>query len=416
VAERTFTLPSGARVELGKGPELAAFGAFQRELGGLHATFSRRTGQPIKFVDLPLCDFHTLRAILRKLGEVRERKLAIECTNCGHTFQVLPCSTLELGPFRHGELGDPELDAPFDFSANHELPPPRDGAAASQVRLEPRNVGDAAPLHRAIRADRPLRITSDVVRGMGIAAIGDETHTPKIARLLAKAPDAFFDAVASLFESAHYPPRLDVPHRCPECGVVEWVPVPVSRELALEPPEGKPLSARESETAFMDVDAFTVLVREEADAAWRELQIGAIDLTVIEGAAEADDAGEPLLGCYRPPAPEALVPEPAEIRLFYRTFANMWRDEGEYDVRAEVSETIRHELEHHGGHLAGDDPLDDEEQAQIRREELRRVGKRESEARAVRAAFGELSEFARRTWLVWLIALVATALAVLANR
>jgi hypothetical protein len=170
------------------------------------------------------------------------------------------------------------------------------------------------------------------------------------------------------------------------------------------------------DAGFPDIDAFERLVKEEADVAYRELGVRNVDLLVIEGPAEHDDAGEPLLGCYRSADPHALPPEPHEIRLFYRTFANIWRDEGEYDVRAEVAETLRHELEHHLAHLAGVDPIDELEHAEIDREVARRVGRGEARRRALDELVRDVAEFARRTWVVWLVALIATLLTLVAER
>jgi hypothetical protein len=158
------------------------------------------------------------------------------------------------------------------------------------------------------------------------------------------------------------------------------------------------------------------MVREEADALYAELRIGAVDLAVIEGPAETDDGGVALLGCYRPPDPEGLVPRPAEIRLFHRTFENVYEDEGPYDVRAEVNETIRHELTHHLAFLTGEDEVDDDERAQIHEELAQRVGKRELGRRAAREMRSDLWGFVSRTWYVWVIALAATLLSLLSDR
>ncbi len=404
-----FHLPSGAQVELGVGEPIELDGPIGAELRALRVRLS------VPLDALPLGDLHVLRAIARRLGLVDEPELAIRCSNCHGEFRVKPCSTLELGPFRDAELDDPEVDADFDFSRTHSIPAVRDDRDESRVRLAPCSVGQARELHRALSRDRPLRVTSRVVRGMGIVELDGETDPRRIARLLAAASDDCFDAVGALFEDAHYPPRLDVPHACPSCGLSEWLSVPLSRELSLEPSDDAAPPPPPDDRSFMDLDEFEALVREEAASAYADLGVREIDLAVIEGPAEVDDGGEPLLGCYRPPDPEGLVPRPAEIRLFYRTFANIAHDEGAYDVRAEVRETIRHELEHHFGHLSGDDPLDDEEHAEIQREHARRVGQRELERRAVRSFWSELRTFFARTWLVWLIALSVTLLAVLAE-
>lgn len=406
-----FHLPSGAQLVLGRGEPIQVEGAFGPELAQVTAELS------VPVDRLPLGDFHVIRAIARKLGLIAEREVPLRCSNCHAELQVRPCSTLELGPFRDGELDDPEVDAPFDFGRVYQVPALRDDGDRehSELRLAPRSVGEARPLHRAISPARPLRITSSVVRGMGIVEVDGEQDPRKIARLLAGAPDEAFDAVGALFEDAHYPPRLDVPHACPDCGVSEWLSVPLSRELSLEPTEDASAPAPPDDASFMSADEFEAIVREEAASAYADLGVQAIDLSVIEGPAEVDDGGEPLLGCYRPPDPEGLVPSPAEIRLFYRTFANIAHDEGAYDVRAEVRETIRHELEHHFGHLAGVDPLDDEEHAEIGREQLRRVGQRELERRAAHGFWREVRTFFANTWVVWLIAAVVTLLAVLAE-
>jgi len=412
-----FVLPSGARVELGAGDRLFVSGLFEAELRGLSARITEPGGAAVALAELPLADFHVLRAILRRLGVVEEAEVELCCSNCHERWTVKPCSGLELGPFRDDELDDDELDAPFDFARSYELPCLRPGeeAEVSRLRLSPRTLGQAAPLHAAIRADRPLRITSGFVNGLGIDELDGERDARKIARLLARAPDDAFDALVQLFEDAHYPPRLSVPHTCPSCGVSEWVHVPLARELGLEPRAEDEAPAPPDDAQFLSLDAFEELVREEAQAAYRELGLKSIDLLVVEGPAEVDDGGEPLLGCYRPPELDALVPKSAEIRLFYRTFANIQHDEGVYDVRAEVRETLRHELEHHLAHLSGHDPVDDDERDEIEREQVRRVGQAELVRRSTRSALDELRGFVRRTWVLWLIVGLVTLLTLLAE-
>ena len=51
-------------------------------------------------------------------------------------------------------------------------------------------------------------------------------------------------------------------------------------------------------------------------------------------------------------------------------------EQRQVDVEAEVRETIDHEVEHHLHHLAGYDPLDEQEQREARRELERTFGKR----------------------------------------
>lgn len=406
-----LVLPSGARVELSeREPSIdPPPGVFAEELAGVRASF-RRGSEPLGLGELPLSDLHTLRAILRRTGDIAEPAHELVCENCGEVWEVLPCAELELGPYKDDELDDEELDAPFEFAREHPIEPgdPR----FSSVELAPVSVADAAALHQAL-AGR-FRITSHVVRAMGIVKLGSETSPARIARRLAAAPDEIFDRVAQLFEDAHYPPRLVAAHSCPKCQMVAWLPIPVERELTVAA-KGAPSVEPPAHGAFPDADAFEQRVRPIADRVYRELGVRAIDLCVIEGPAECDDAGEPLLGCYLPPDPEGLIPRNAAICLYYRTFAAIWTA-AEYDIDAEIEETLRHEIEHHFGFLAGSDPLDDAEHAEIGGEARRRIGRRETERRAVRAFTADIGEFARRTWPLWLVAAAATLLAVASAR
>jgi predicted metalloprotease len=94
----------------------------------------------------------------------------------------------------------------------------------------------------------------------------------------------------------------------------------------------------------------------------------------------------------------------------------MWKDDGAYDFEGEIFETIEHELEHHVAHLVGHDPKDEEERDEIAREARRVVGKK-ALARATTSAFAsDVGEFWKRTWLVWVLALIAVAIAILASR
>jgi hypothetical protein len=402
-AERLH-LPSGARVELDVqiAPAEGGRGLFAEDIAAFRGRLSAANGRAISIEDLPLADFHTLRALLRRLGHIAERETVVDCDNCDSRFDVRACDTLELGPYRDGELDDEELDACFDFSVSRELP------GLGTVRLAPLTVARARPLHEALARPR-WRMTSRSVTAMGIVELAGESDARRIARRLSSATQDELDAVCDLFELAHYPARLATPHPCPECGVVVWVSVPVWREFSGElPPDAeRPRAAGD----FMSIDEFERLVREEAESAYAELRVAQVDLVIVEGPAEHDDAGEPLLGCYEPADPDALPPREHEIRIFYRTFANVWADGGRYDVRSEVRDTLRHELEHHLAHLAGSDPVDEDEHAEIDRDLARRVGRQEVVIRALHGTVRDFAEFMRRTWLLWLAALIATLLA-----
>ena len=403
------TLPSGVTADLG--PSEAALepisGIFAGELAGARATL-RKGGEELELRALPLSDFHSLRAILRKTGEIDEPAVKVHCRNCGRVFEVEPSATFELGPYRDAELDDPELDAPFDF--DHDYPIDPELPEYASVRLQPVSVGDALPFFDALT--QRFRATSQVVRAMGVVSLGDTTTPARIARRLNAASEETFDRIGAVFEDAHYPPRLSAPHACPKCGVVEWLAVPAERELTVASSEA-PAPAHPE--AFPDLDAFEERVRVLSERVYRELGVQAIGLSIVEGPAACDDAGEPLLGCYDPPDPEGLIPRGAEIKVFYRTFRAMWED-GAYDVDAEIEETVRHEIEHHFGFLAGSDPLDDHERAEIGHETARRIGRRETQRRAVSAVAGDVSDFWRRTWPLWLIAALATLLAVASAR
>jgi hypothetical protein len=422
VAERPgrLHLPSGIVVAFDAPPPSHRLhvvrGAFARDARAFRGSCHDAAGRPVELAKLSLGDFHVLRALLRRLGELDEKTIAITCNNCRKSFAVTPCKTLELGPFRDGELDDAELDKPFDFERLHEL----DGQQVHLARLEPRSLLEAEPLHRAVSGAAPLSLTAAVVRGMGLVELDSETDPARIAERLSQATDADFDAVGRLFEGAHYSPRLLTRHVCPSCGAAEWVEAPALREFSVEPAESshepRAHRLRASGPAFMKVSEFEALVRVQAERTYRNMGVRAIDLLVVEEAAECDDAGEPLLGCYRPGDPEALPPEPPEIRLFYRTFESSWLEDGPYDVAAEIEETLEHELEHHLGFLAGHDPLDEEEHAEIDAEVIRRVGRKEAQRRAFLALGGDVRDFFVRTWWLWLLALAGTLIAFFADR
>jgi hypothetical protein len=405
-----YCLPSGAQVETDGDRVLELGGAFASELNGKRADLSR-DGKAIDLGALPLKDLHTLRALYARLKKIDEPTVTVRCHNCHERFQVVPSSQLELGPYADGELDDEELDVSFDFDVTHVIPALDGSDGTSVIRLVPRTVAEAAPLHRALGKESGLRITSAVVSGMGIVELDGERDAKKIARKLRAASDEVWGAVADWFEIAHYPPRLDVIHECPTCKMKDPVPAPALREFSAA---GEGSIARSG--SFVSPRELKQIVREEADRIYAELGVRNIALSVIEGPAETDDGGVPLLGCYLHAEPEALPPQPPEIRIFHRTFENMFEEEGPYDVRAEVAETLRHELEHHLAYLAGDDPVDDDERAEIGRELTQRVGKSEVGRRAAHAAKSSVTDFWQKTWYVWLIALAATLLTLLSQR
>lgn len=382
-------------------------------------------GRRVAFDDLPLRDAHVLRALLAHAGIVPEEPGGFTCANCDAPFEVAPSPLLEVGPFVDGELDDPELDAPFDFDRTHEITPLRVArGAARTLRLAPRTVGEALPLWRA--AGMPsLRLTPAVVIAMGVTAIGRERRSSAIAAALASAPEDAWQDVVALFNEAHYPARLVALHRCAGCGSRNDLDVPLERELPLEAAPQRDAGSEEptsrggraGEEAFPDLDTFEARVRVIAEDVYDERGIKNVGLFIDAGVAACDDGGEPLLGSYTPGALEGelTIPEPPEIKLFYRTFAAMHAEDGPYDLDEEIRETIDHEVTHHLNHMSGSDPLDDEELAEISRETARRVGKAEGMRRAGRGALADLAGFLRFSWPVWLIALAGTLLAFCAD-
>ena len=104
------------------------------------------------------------------------------------------------------------------------------------------------------------------------------------------------------------------------------------------------------------------------------------------------------------------------VSVYYRTFRAMWNEDGPYDWEDELTETIEHELEHHLSFLRGHDPTDDEERAVIREEALRIVGKREAGRRALQGFGASWADFLRRTWPIWVIALLAVIITLATQR
>jgi hypothetical protein len=366
-------------------------------------------GAPLVFDDLALRDAHVLRAIVAGARVVPEAREGFTCLNCGAPFEAAPSELLELAPFVDGELDDADLDAPFDFERAHPIPAVRvAGSIAREIRLAPRTAGDALALFRA-RPDAPLRVTPAVVAAMGVAALGRERRARVIADALADASDEAFRAITDLYHEAHYPLRLAARHACAACGARNDLDVPLERELGRFGADDDGLEA----PGFPDAAAFEAMVRPIAERVYGARGVRAIGLFIDEGPPACDDGGEPLLGSYLPGtgAGDGGVAEAPEIRLYYRSFRQKHVEEGAYSVEEEIRETLDHEVTHHLHHLAGSDPLDDEEREAIARDEVRRVGKREALRRAGRETSADLRGFLRATWPVWLIVAFASGLA-----
>jgi hypothetical protein len=447
---RTVHLPSGLRVQLDRSAAASAArdaergGPFAEALAILEApgVLSGAGGEPLDVYTLPLRDVHTLRALLARAGHTREEAGEFTCENCGAPFECAPSSLLEVGPFVDGELSDPDLDAPFPFgeplpipriSLPAARPPPRRVArlarpaaprapkerTADTVTFAERTAGDARALFRVADAlftgrARSLRITPGIVVGMGVVALGAERRTSVLAEALSAASNAAWASVIDCFHDAAYPPRLFAVHRCAACGARNDLDVPLARELEREPAlrEGQRASARGARPPFPDLDAFESMVRAHADRIYAARGLRNIDLFVDAGVPHCDEGGEPLLGSYLPGGVDegTGVPRAPEVRVYYRTFESEYAHDPSFDVDAEIEETIDHELEHHLHHLAGFDPLDEEEHATIDAEEIRRIGTRETARRGRQALWSDAAGAVRAMWPLWVAMLLAALL------
>jgi hypothetical protein len=358
----------------------------------------------VGLASLELRDFHTLRAVVTRLGWLVEERVEVACRNCAAPVLHDPCAALELGPFVDGELDDPELDGTLDLTVRHPVPPVRlrGAATARDVKLRSVTVAEAAPFHRALRRRR-LVVTEAVVRGMGIEALGPASDPRRIAAALARCSEEAWGAIGDLFLLAHYPPRLSSVVLCAKCGARNDVDAPYERELEPTRPTGQ-----SNAEVFPGIDAFDA----EARATFTRLagaRAASMTLVVDDDVPACDDGGEPLLGAYVPPGGDPTAPVGvAEITLYYRTFRAMWEEDGPYDWAAEVHETVEHELEHDDGWRVGHDPMDDEERDAIARERVRLVGRKEVVRGSLVALGQDLRGFMARTWLIWLIVAVVT--------
>jgi hypothetical protein len=405
---RVLRLARGEAVRTQKRPRAGArlFDEALSVLLGGGVVLRDERGASVDARSLALCDFHLLRAVLVRASLATEEPVTFPCRNCEAKTTVHPCAALELAPWIDGELGDEELDATLPFGEPHEIPPvPLVGRrTARAVTLAPRSVGEALPLFAALGRG-PLRVVPALVRAMGVEALGDEREPRRIAAGLADCSDEAFAAVTDCFLAAHYPRRLGAAVACEACGARNDVDAPYEREFEPSSAHHDERLHGEAAEAFPDLDAFDAAAHEGAERAFG----GRDDVVfVVEGGVPAcDDGGEPLLGSYVPAfeGDMASPSRPAEITVFFRTFRSMW-EEDPYDWRAELEETVEHELEHHEAALRGHDEVDEEERRVIATEAVRLVGQRELARRSARGLVADMGEFFRRTWALWIVLLI----------
>lgn len=401
---KAVTLPSGTRIELSlddaaKVPDglsdaprvstaamgVAAAPRFTAALALLGTRVKLSSGDPR---DLPLGDFHVLRALLLKNGLLEEDEIEIDCANCGEVLRVKPCATLEMGPWEDAEATDPELDRTLPFGE----PLPTGGGP---LVLAARTVRDAEPLFKAL-ARPQLEIDAPVVTAMGIASLGEIKDATAIAQLLMECDDAVFASVTNAWLDAHYVPRLASDTTCPKCQAKNTIDAPYVREF------DRGLVRGDSHAPVMPLPPLEEFV--EIAHAMAEPLLQATpeppELLVEDGTPAVDDGGVPLLGSYVPPPPkDAPVPTSSgTVTIYYRTFEACVAEEPGFDWEAELRETIEHELEHHVYFLRGDDPMDDAERAEIAAEAVRVVGKSEAQRRELKGFAGTFPDFLRRAW------------------
>lgn len=413
----TVTLPSRRRVTLRVGGEGRPEPLTPSLFSDVLALFARgelsltSNGDAVDVMELDLADFHVIRALVIKAGLLPEEEVELECHNCKTKLAVKPCAGLEIGPYRDDELDDPELDSLLEVGPAHPItiPPISIGRVrvAREIVLERRTVREALPLLVALAKD-PVRFSADEVRSMGIMALGSVTDPAKIARILEDCDDDAFNAISEVFLATYYPLRLASDVFCTECKARSTVDAPLDRELEGGP--APPSAPRDDASSLPPLEEFVEIAHAMAEPLLAALPaVGDEVELIVDGDTPAvDDGGEPLLGAYVPPPPhDAPVPtRPPTVTLYYQTFAAIEREEGPYDWKGELRETIEHELEHHRYFLSGEDPMDEAEHAEIDREVARVVGRAESTRRTLEVMRLSVPDFFVRAWPLVAVAAV----------
>ena len=358
---------------------------------------------------LPVEDFQVLRAYLAAQEVAQEEPVKRPCSNCGEPLAAHPSAAVAWSPFVHGDLDDPELDEPFPFDEPVALGA---GENPGEVLLRPTTVGEARAV--LLAPDR-LRPTAAQVKALGIVRLDQETHPGRIARALQRCDEEVWGALLAQIEASWYPPRLAAWVACPSCGARNTFLAPASREFHLLQGEE---SGGDPGDDFPDFEAFSARVEAQARQVFRAGGAEGVGLYVEGGPADCDEGGVPLLGAYEPGEPEGhgVVGRPPEVKVYYRTFLAMHREDGPYDLDEEIRETLEHELEHHRAFLAGYDPMDEEERAHIARELRGQLGGTEVLRRTVISVRQSVGDFFHRTWPLWVLALGVTLLEAWASR
>jgi len=344
---------------------------------------------------------HLVRDLAEREGVLAPVEMPpLICRNCDAAIDATGASVVEALL----ERGEPALGSRGVFQPRARR---REVASVAQVRdalrfdpvkgivgvaLEPPTLAEARPLWRWLEGDDP--IDADVVRALGVKALlredGRVTSAKKIARLI-DGSALLSELVAVAFLEACYSPRCTRPVSCPACGTVHDDPSPSLRELELGDLALAHLAGQGE--GFPSFEELAKRALEIADEVYAERRVANLPLFVEDGTPPVDGAGEPLMGSYQPVDDDDGLR--FEIKLYYETFRRMY-EEAPYDVDAELRDTIDHEVEHHLHHLAGYDPVADEEDREVRRDLERRYGKgavRRAEKDAVVTELRDMGRF-----------------------
>jgi hypothetical protein len=307
---------------------------------------------------------------------------------------------------------------------------------ARSLTLAARTVREALPLWSALAKD-PVEIDEDFVHAMGVVEIGPIRSADRIARMLADEGTGAFDAAAAAFLDAHYSLRLACDVFCPECKARNTIDAPAEREFAPTDTDDDSEDVPEARTRthvlvgsgraeanlpehgpLPPLEEFVELAHAIAEPLIARIPGETVELIVEDGTPAVDDGGEPLLGSYVPPPPkDAAVPsQPPIVTIYYQTFERIEHEEGAFDWHAELHETLEHELEHHIFHLRGDDPMDEEEHAEIDREVVRVIGHAEARRRTLVVFGRSIPDFVRTAWPIIAIGAVALAITLAESR
>jgi hypothetical protein len=391
VITRRVWLPSGRRVIVKIDLDAAAPTRNEKGLfGDAVALFGSKRfvvehlkpAEPIDLAHLPLADFHVLRDVAIRAKALPSEPEAITCENCEAELSF-DGATLPLDDLDDRYEGDA-----IDRERETTLPEPIvvDEHRYDRISTKQRTVADVRPLWRVLGKNAGFTITPKLVTAMGIVALEGKgapriTDARMLARALADAPDASWQAVEDAFLALGYSERSIAPLVCPHCETVHDMEVPWPREL--EP--GQYTQARDADAPFPSAEELESHARRIADATWRRMDAGGLELRIEVDVPEIDSGGVPMLGSYSPePRDDGGVD--FVVRIYYRTFERSFRDDASFDWMHELEETIEHEAQHHLYYLSGDDPMDAAERAETERDAVRRAGGERRYRREQRAA------------------------------